>query len=130
MNPREYTKGLTLPFRSSILWYNKLYIPIVSGIELQADYRFISRVERIDDRITALNVVEDAGARVAIHVVDARAVFNLQTLAGSPITCTLNFRNALDYYYVEILGNLSPIRHISLQVETSFKRYVSGRIFN
>lgn len=120
MSPREYNAGLTLPFRSSILWYTKLLLPISSFLELQADYRYISRVERIDDRISALNVVEDADARVATHVVDARAIVKLQSLFDVPLSCTLNVKNALDYYYVEILGNLAPTRSITLQVETRF----------
>jgi outer membrane receptor for ferrienterochelin and colicins len=117
MSPREYSRGLTLPFRSSILWYNKVLLPITKGLELQADYRFISRVERIDDRITALNVVEDADARVAMHVVDARAIIKLKDLFDIPLRCTFNINNALDYYYVEILGNLAPTRSLSLQIE-------------
>jgi hypothetical protein len=30
---------------------------------------------------------------------------------------TLNVRNALDYYYNEIIANLAPTRHITLQVD-------------
>lgn len=117
MSPREYNAGLTLPFRSSVLWYSRLMLPLAHYVELQADYRFISRVERIDDRITALNVVEDADARVPTSVVDFRAIFKLGQLLDVPINCTLNVRNALDYYYVEILGNLAPTRSVSLQLE-------------
>jgi hypothetical protein len=38
-------------------------------------------------------------------------------LAGLPALVTLNVRNLLDYYYTEIIGNLAPTRHFTVQVD-------------
>lgn len=121
MNPRVYELDVPLSFRSPVLWYTKLYVPLGSGFEVQADYRFIARVERIDPQIEEVNsklkVIPDAEARVASHVMDARLIYKLKESFGIPVTLTLNGRNLLDYYYVEIMGNLAPTRNVTLQVE-------------
>ncbi len=123
MNPRVYELDVPLSFRSPVLWYTKLYVPLGSGFEVQADYRFIARVERIDPQIEEVNsklkVIPDAEARVATHVVDARLIYRLKESLDIPITLTLNGRNLLDYYYVEIMGNLAPTRSITLQIEAN-----------
>jgi iron complex outermembrane receptor protein len=118
MSPVDLTLNQTLKYRSTTLWYSRLILPlnfIASGVvQLQADYRFQSRFDEIDDLSVA---IRDATARVPIHVVDARCIVNLAQLAGVPAILTLNARNLLDYYYVEIIGNLAPTRHFTLQVD-------------
>jgi outer membrane receptor protein involved in Fe transport len=47
-------------------------------------------------------------------------IYNLKESLNLPLSVTLNARNLLNYYYVEILGNLAPIRNISLQVEAKW----------
>ncbi|MBI3258365.1 MAG: TonB-dependent receptor, partial [Ignavibacteriae bacterium] len=93
MNPRIYELDVPLAFRSPALWYTKLYVPIGSGFEVQADYRFIARVEQIDPQIAEVNsklkVIPDAEARVASHVLDARLMYNLKDSFDTPITLTL-----------------------------------------
>lgn len=124
MNPRIYKLDVPLSFRSPLLWYTKLYFPLGAGFEVQTDYRFIARVEQIDPLISELNsrlnVIPDAEARVATHVLDARLMYNLKDSFNVPVTMTLNCKNLLDYYYVEIMGNLAPIRSITLQIEVRF----------
>jgi iron complex outermembrane receptor protein len=107
-------RATLLKYRSTVLWYSRLILP-VGAFQIQADYRFQSRVEQIDDIITL--AVRDGDARVPIHVVDVRLIANMYQLAGLPAVLTLNVRNALDYYYTEIIGNLAPTRNITLQLD-------------
>ncbi len=117
MDPVDLTQNQTLPYRSSILWYSRLSIPIIENIQFQTDYRYLSRVELIDARIAALGFIADADARVAIHVCDMRLVMNMQSMIAAPLTLTLNAKNVFDYYYSEIMGNLAPNRQLSIQGE-------------
>ncbi len=114
MDPRDLTLDETLKYRSKFLWYNRIYIPI-GDFELQADYRYISRVENVDQRL--LIYIPDADARVAAHVLDARVIWNFKGIAELPIRFTINAKNLLDYYYTEMVGNLAPTRHINLQID-------------
>jgi outer membrane receptor protein involved in Fe transport len=114
MYPLDVQQNLILKYRPTLLWYSRLILPI-GALQFQADYRFQSRVERIDDIIGV--AINDADARVPIHVLDVRLIANMFQLAGLPMVLTLNVRNALDYYYTEIMGNLAPTRNITLQVD-------------
>lgn len=118
MSPIDLGLNQILKYRSTTLWYSRLILPlsfVASGaFQLQADYRFQSRFDEIDDLSVA---IRDATARVPIHVVDARLIVNMAQLASFPALLTLNVRNLLDYYYTEIIGNLAPTRHITLQVD-------------
>jgi outer membrane receptor for ferrienterochelin and colicins len=121
MSPQDLVLNQTLKYRSTTLWYSRLILPLQSvasgAFQLQADYRFQSRFDQIDDLSLA---IKDATARVPIHVVDVRLIANMYTLTGAPLLLTLNVRNLLDYYYNEIIGNLAPTRHITLQVDMKF----------
>ena len=118
MSPVDLGLNQTLRYRSTTLWYSRLIVPIAlvapGAFQLQADYRFQSRFDQIDDLSIA---IRDATARVPIHIVDARLMANMLPLAGLPMMITLNVRNLLDYYYTEIIGNLAPTRHITVQVD-------------
>lgn len=113
MNPRDLTLNQILKYRSELLWYSRGILPI-GPFQLQVDYRFQSRFQEVDDLSVA---IRDATARVPIHVLDARVIANMYELAGLPMMLTLNVRNALDYYYNEIIANLAPTRHITLQLD-------------
>lgn len=117
MDPVDLTLNQTLPYRSSLLWYNRLTIPIIDDIQFQMDYRYLSRVELIDARIAALGFIADADARVPIHVCDMRLILKMHELFEKPCTLTLNAKNIFDYYYSEIMGNLAPNRQLSIQGE-------------
>lgn len=75
-----------------------------------ADFRFISKYERIDELLKI--VVPDAEERVPIYVVDVRFGLNFNKLK-----IIFNINNLLQYNYVEIVGNLAPIRNFNLSVD-------------
>jgi iron complex outermembrane receptor protein len=113
MHPRDLTNDETLKYRSEMLWYSRVILPL-GLVELQADYRYKSEYENIDEELKFQ--VSDYDAKVPVHVLDARASLDLGEMTEYPITVSLNAKNLLDYYYVEMVGNLAPTRYISLQL--------------
>jgi iron complex outermembrane receptor protein len=88
-------------------------------IEGGLDFRYSSRVENIDNEFVELGLVPDGDKRVAIYVLDARIGFNLFTL-NIPGRIFLNAANLLNYNYVELIGNIAPIRNFSISTEIIF----------
>ncbi|MFC2130492.1 TonB-dependent receptor domain-containing protein [Bacteroidota bacterium] len=113
MEPKDLTLDNTLKYRSKILWYSGIMIPL-SFVELQADYRFVSRSENVDELLNLF--IKDADARINAHVVDARIIVNLKDFIGKDISLTINAKNLLDYYYTLYPGNLAPTRSITFQL--------------
>jgi iron complex outermembrane receptor protein len=81
-----------------------------------ADFRYWSRVEEIDEELINLGLVPDGNLRVEVFVLDLRAGYNLN-LVNIPLKVFLNVNNVLNYNYVELIGNLAPIRNYSLSIE-------------
>ncbi len=118
MLPQDLILDETLKYRNNILWYTRGTWSVALGtwnVELQAEYRFQNRVENIDDRLALF--IPDADQRVPSHVVDARVFLDLQPLMGHPLRVGILAQNLLDYYYAEMIANLSPTRSVMLQVE-------------
>ena len=118
MLPRDLLLDEPLKYRNNVLWYSRGSWTFAVGrlpMELQAEYRFQNRVETIDDRLSVF--IPNADQRVPSHVVDARLFARLEPLTGLPMRIGLIGRNLLDYYYAEVVANLSPTRSVLLQVE-------------
>lgn len=80
------------------------------------DFRYWSRVEEIDYELIDLGLVPDGENRVAVFVLDFRVGYNLTKL-GLPLRFIMNANNVLNYNYVELIGNLAPIRNYSFSLE-------------
>jgi len=87
------------------------------NLDLGADFRYSSKVEEIDNLLA--KIVPDAEERVAIYVLDLRGQYNLNKL-NIPARISLNVKNLLNYNYVELIGNIAPIRNYSLGLEFYF----------
>lgn len=115
--PEDLSQNTILKFRSrhtlhastSLTW---------GEYRVSADYRFISRVERVDDQLITLAPIVHGHSRVPIHVLDLRASAALVSL-GLPVRIGVNVTNVLNYHYVELIGNLAPPRMYSLVLEGS-----------
>ncbi len=90
-----------------------------SNFDLGADYRYSSRVEEMDFELVTLGVVKDGRKRTDIKVIDLRAGYKLN-LMNLPAKIFLNINNVFNYNYVELIGNLAPIRNYSLSLEFLF----------
>ncbi|CUT04588.1 TonB-dependent receptor [Candidatus Kryptonium thompsonii] len=107
--PWDLSENAILKYRPKHIFYantNASYKFLFAGI----DFRFISKYERIDELLKL--IVSDAEARVPIYVVDARLGIDMKRFK-----IYLNGNNLLQYNYVEIVGNLAPIRNFNLSVE-------------
>lgn len=115
-----YSEDLTLhqvlPYRPRHLMQSRIeWNP--DPFSLSGDFRYISAYEMTDATLSSL--VPDGDVRNATYVLDARAAVGLKDLIGLPVKLTLQVQNLLNYYYVEIVGNMGPRRNYSLKVETT-----------
>ncbi len=111
--PEDLASGTILKFRSRHLLYSSVVLNY-KIVSLGFDFRYISKIEKLDE-ILSLYIV-DWDKRVPIEVADARASIDL-TRWGFPITLGLHVNNLFQYDYVEIPGNLGPIRNYVLSLE-------------
>lgn len=81
------------------------------------DYRYNSRIERVDENLSL--IIPDGDERVAVHVVDLRLSYDFSH-DGLPLRLGLDVTNLLNYYYVELTGNMAPLRTYLLSLEGSF----------
>jgi outer membrane receptor for ferrienterochelin and colicin len=108
-----------------VLKFRPRHILYASGLvswdrlRASADFRYLSRIERIDENLVRLAPIVDGDARVAIKIVDIRASYDLIDL-GYPLSIGFNINNLLNYSYVELLGNLGPVRTYYLTIEGLF----------
>jgi iron complex outermembrane receptor protein len=88
-------------------------------IEVGIDFRYLSRVEKIDDELVNLGTVPDGDKIVDIYVLDARIGAHLFNY-NIPCRLFLNVNNLLNYNYVELIGNIAPLRNYSINLELIF----------
>ncbi|MEX2116300.1 MAG: TonB-dependent receptor [Bacteroidota bacterium] len=116
--PEDVGEGAILKFRPRhILQLSALLA--MGDLRCSADYRFISRIDRIDDQLVNLAPIVHGQYRVPIHVVDFHGSIALSAW-GMPLQIGLNVNNALNYQYVELVGNLGPPRMFSVSIEGIF----------
>jgi len=84
-----------------------------------ADFRFISRIERIDDELVQAGVIPDGDQRVPIYVTDFRIGADL-SCTGIPLSLSLNINNIFQHNYVELIGNIMPPRTYVIALESRF----------
>jgi iron complex outermembrane receptor protein len=110
---------------NTVLKFRPRHILYASGllswdrIRTSVDVRYLSRIERIDENLVRFAPIVDGDARVAIEIVDVRASYDLIDL-GYPLRVGFNINNLLNYSYVELLGNLGPVRTYYLTIEGLF----------
>lgn len=113
---RDLNKQKALKYRPRHIFLGKVDY-YLGSLNLGADFRFWSRVEEIDDEL--VRIINDGDLRVAVYALDLRASYNFNPM-DIPITVFLNADNVLNYNYVELIGNLKPIRNYSLSLQFSF----------
>ncbi len=116
VDPEDESGHTVLKYRPR----NTVYASIageVSGIRIGADYRYLSKVERIDDELVNLGIVPDGDARVPVSVLDVNGSVDW-TMGSVEMTLSLHVKNLVQYYYTEFIGNLGPPRSFILSLET------------
>lgn len=118
MEPRDLVRNGPLKFRPRFLatatveWNG-------DGFHLGGDLRYASRQRAIDEDLVAIADIDDGTERVAIQVLDLRASFDV-SLGGIPLRPGVTVKNALNYQYVELIGNLAPPRTILMTLDLLF----------
>ena len=89
--------------------------------EIGVDFRFMSEVEEIDFNLAEppLALVVDGEKRVPVYVTDLMLGYNF-LLYNVPAKIYMNAKNIFNYYYVEFIGNIAPIRNYSVSFEIFF----------
>jgi iron complex outermembrane receptor protein len=82
------------------------------------DFRYVSRVDEIDDELVDLGIIPDGDERNAIVTTDVRVRADL-VFIGFPVTATLYVKNLFQHNYVELIGNLRPPRTYGFVLEAS-----------
>jgi outer membrane receptor for ferrienterochelin and colicins len=119
MDPRNLETNDYLTFRPRHLFYGSGRVN-VSVFQLGADYRYISRYDRIDELFTdpLLRIfIPDLEKRVEAHIVDLRLASTFQ-LFKQPVRISFQANNIFQYNYVEAVGVIAPIRHFVVTFET------------
>lgn len=117
---RDIEKNRSMKYRPRNSVYTQIrYSP--GQFDFGIDFRHWSRIEEIDNQLVEppLALVVDGDKRVPVYVTDITAGYNF-LLWNIPAKVYLNAKNIFNYYYVEFLGNLAPVRNISLSTEIYF----------
>jgi hypothetical protein len=107
-----------LKFRPRNTFYASLQTNL-GHMTLEGDYRFMSRVEAIDEALVRFAPIIDGDARVPIKVADLRCFYDLGGLE-LPVRVGVSITNLFNYHYVELIGNLAPIRLVTFTVDGLF----------
>jgi outer membrane receptor for ferrienterochelin and colicins len=114
-----YPRDLTL---NDILKYRPRHVLTfsadgrISWFTASVDFRYVSRVERIDEELVTTGVIPDGDARVPIYVTDVRVGGDFPFL-GVPLGVTLSINNLFQHRYVELMGNIMPPRNYVLAID-------------
>ncbi len=118
LSTKDLNLNKSLKYRPKHLLYSSLqYSPHPYRIGI--DFRYWSRVEEIDNELVDLGLVKDGERRSEVFVVDLRFGVSMFQF-NFPANIYFNVNNVFNYNYVEMIGNVSPIRNISLNLELLF----------
>ncbi len=113
--PEDLTQHDILKYRPRHLFYTSLSSHI-GPLHPSADFRYISRVDRVDDILGNFGIVPDGDVRTEIVVTDFRLGVDFR-VGNAPFTATASVNNAFQYNYVELIGNMNPPRTYMLVLE-------------
>ncbi len=116
--PRDISENTILKYRSREIFYASADFS-VSIFRASVDFRYLSKFENYDQQLVQSGIVKDGDQRVPAYVTDVRAGVDL-TSAGYPVEISFIVNNVFDYYYVEMIGNVAPIRNYSMVVSIKF----------
>ncbi|MEJ2105449.1 MAG: TonB-dependent receptor, partial [Ignavibacteriaceae bacterium] len=108
---RDLETGLALRYRPRHIFYSSLVFK-KWNFDAGINFRYTSRVEEIDEELIDLGIVVDGELRVPIYTTDLKLGYNF-LLTGIPVNFYLNIKNIFNYNYVELIGNIRPIRSYS-----------------
>ncbi len=85
-------------------------------IQLGIDFRYWNRLEKIDDELVKSGIVKDGDLRDKVFLTDLNLAFDLFHLK-IPLRVYFTINNLFNYNYIEMIGNLGPIRSFTFSIE-------------
>ena len=116
--PQDLSHGDILKYRPRHVLHGEAR-GTAGWLSASVDFRYSSRVERIDDELVDAGVIPDGDQRVPIYVTDVRVGADLYG-AGIPCSVSVNVNNLFQHNYVELIGNVMPPRTYALVLESRF----------
>jgi len=113
--PQDLTAHDILKYRPRHLFYASL-IGRIDWFTAEADFRYVSKMERIDEEFVLTGIVPDGDQLVDNKVTDVRASVDF-SIGSVPMKLTAAVNNLFQYNYVELIANLMPPRTYSLVLE-------------
>jgi iron complex outermembrane receptor protein len=83
------------------------------------NFRYISKIEEVDDELVDLGIVVDGDLRVPTYTTDLNFGYSFVSL-DLPLNIYLNIKNIFNYNYVELIGNIRQIRSYSFGFNLAF----------
>lgn len=83
------------------------------------NFRYISKVEEVDEELVDLGIVVDGDLRVPTYTTDLNFGYSFISL-DLPLSLYLNIKNIFNYNYVELIGNIRQIRSYSFGFNLAF----------
>ncbi|MCX7879847.1 MAG: TonB-dependent receptor [Ignavibacteria bacterium] len=77
-------------------------------------YKFVSKIVEVDNQLKF--ILKDYDVRTSTHLVDLNLNLDFKKF-NLPIVFSISIQNLLDYYYVDLVGNLAPTRYISFGIK-------------
>ncbi len=106
VDARDAISGEFLNFRPRHTVYVQMRTQLPIAL-VTLDYRYISRYDRIDNRLSLF--VPDVDKYNAAHVADLSISTRLPLFHGT-LGLNLTIKNLFNYYYTELVGSLAPLR--------------------
>jgi outer membrane receptor protein involved in Fe transport len=116
VDPIDLDNNEYLKFRPRHIFHGNAEMTLLP-FNIGLDYRYIKKYDRIDEKFSL--IIQDAEQRVDAHVVDLRVSYNLN-FGRLPIKLSFLVNNLFRYYYVDLVGSLAPLRHITISLETVY----------
>ncbi len=107
-----------LKFRSRF-YITSGFILNLTPVNISAQYKFVSRIVKVEEQLRF--ILKDYDVRVPIHLVDLNVNLDLKNFY-LPFEINFTVQNLLDYYYVDLVGNLAPTRFISFGVKYNYSK--------
>ena len=111
---RDLDQNIALKYRPRHLFYSGFDLR-KWNFEFGVDFRYWSKVEKIDDELVDLGIIVDGDLRFPVYVTDLRVGYNFIS-AGLPVRIFINVKNIFNYNYVELIGNIRKIRSFSFGI--------------
>jgi iron complex outermembrane receptor protein len=118
LNSKDVEKNIPLKYRPEHSFLSSIEFTY-SHLSAGVFFKYHSKVKEIDRELIDLGIVRDGELRVPIYQTDLSLSYDLVGLS-LPMVLYFNIYNLFNYNYVELIGNLRPIRSFSFGLNLIF----------